>query len=612
MNGGMRIVVEAEGLSAMYEVTLPCEFGRQRNIDPAPPAVLENGGESGRSRVVIAANLAAMVSRIQFIALEDDDGGVRLVNTSDRFPVRIRQGENKQTLEPGQSQSFSPPFKASSGKCSVRFGKPAPVETTASLWSLPVPAAAPSMVQSTVHGSLLDRLSNLDAQEVRRVGEWLRDVVGVLHGTLATNNFVEDATRAVVERLPFVSAEALIREPDGRWKTVARCPPDRKGEAQTFSRRVLESLYRTRATTGMGEGGASLAGSLFGVDLALAAPILGPDGAVVGALGAMRPAGAMPRRVDDLDAMLLELLAGCVAVGWAREHQRRQADALESRFEQFFTPQLAAELARDPTALLVGQERDVTLLFADIRGFSRISAGIGPKRTIEWINAVMSALSECVQAEGGVLLNYVGDELFAMWGAPQPQPDHAARAVRAALAMTERMKAERERWKELAGEETLIGIGVNSGRASVGNTGSQTKFQYGALGDAVNIASRLQGLTKQLRCPMLVSRATRDALPSGEFLCRRVLTAKLANIPTPVDVYSVETDRDAASLQFFRQAEAALAALEAGQFDAAVRAAGPMIELRADGPLRLVALRAVEALLNEGKTFEPAWEPPGK
>jgi adenylate cyclase len=178
--------------------------------------------------------------------------------------------------------------------------------------------------------------------------------------------------------------------------------------------------------------------------------------------------------------------------------------------------------------------------------------------------------------------------------------------------MVERVKSEREAWRSLAGEETLIGIGVNTGRASVGNTGSQSRFQYGAVGDAVNVASRLQGLTKPLRRPLLMTRATYDALPAAAFCCRRVLKAKLANIPDPVDVFAVETDRDMASRHFFQKAEAALDALEAGRFDEAVRSAGPMLEQRPDGPLRLVALRAVEALLNEGKAFEPAWEPPRK
>src|SRR5205814_5749276 len=134
---------------------------------------------------------------------------------------------------------------------------------------------------------------------------------------------------------------------------------------------------------------------------------------------------------------------------------------------------------------------------------------------------------------------HIGDELMAMWGAPQAQPDHAVRAVRAALAIRGALPELNLCWAETLGEPMGLGIGLNTGPARVGNTGSQYKFKYGPLGNTVNLASRVQGLTKYLRCPLLVTAATRAGL-DDRFLARRVCKTRVVNISTPVDLYEVE------------------------------------------------------------------------
>ncbi len=136
------------------------------------------------------------------------------------------------------------------------------------------------------------------------------------------------------------------------------------------------------------------------------------------------------------------------------------------------------------------------------------------------MNDVMTELSGRVLDEGGVLVDYVGDEVMAMWGAPEDQPDQAERAVRAALAMLASLPAVNARWAAELGTETRIGIGVNTGAAQVGNTGSSQKFKYGPLGNTVNLGSRVQGLTKYLQRPLLVTRATREKL-GDDFIARR-------------------------------------------------------------------------------------------
>jgi adenylate cyclase len=254
-------------------------------------------------------------------------------------------------------------------------------------------------------------------------------------------------------------------------------------------------------------------------------------------------------------------------------------------------------------------------LFCDVRRFSRISERLGPGGTVRWIGDVMGELSACVLAEGGVLVDYIGDELLAMWGAPKEQPDQAARAVRAGLAMLDALPALNARWQPVVGEPMSVGIGINTGVARVGNTGSRFKFKYGPLGNTVNLASRVQGLTKYLKCRLLVTAATRRFL-DGRFAARRVCHARVVNIAEPVDLYEVAPPSDDRRA-FFRESEEALAALEAGDFATAARRAGVLLEQAADGPLLLVLSRAAHMLMQGcgGTTpaaFDPVWEPPGK
>src|SRR5262249_49932542 len=150
--------------------------------------------------------------------------------------------------------------------------------------------------------------------------------------------------------------------------------------------------------------------------------------------------------------------------------------------------------------------------------------------TVEWIRHVMEVLSECVLEHGGVVVNYIGDELMAMWGAPKEQPDHALLACRAALDMLARLPLLNERWHPVLREPMGLGVGVNSGKAGVGDIGSKAKFVYGPLGNTVNLASRVQGATKYLKTPLLITGATRATL-GEEFAVRRLCDVKVVNIP---------------------------------------------------------------------------------
>ena len=152
----------------------------------------------------------------------------------------------------------------------------------------------------------------------------------------------------------------------------------------------------------------------------MATPLLDSKGAVIGAVygDRRRPRGVLEQDlITELEAMLVELIASGVAAGMARLEQEHAALTARVQFEQFFTRELSEQLALHPD-LLAGREAEVSLLFCDIRGFSRISERLGAEKTVQWIGDVMGVLSDCVLAHAGVLVDYIGDELVAMWRCP--------------------------------------------------------------------------------------------------------------------------------------------------------------------------------------------------
>jgi adenylate cyclase len=303
--------------------------------------------------------------------------------------------------------------------------------------------------------------------------------------------------------------------------------------------------------------------------------------------------------------MLVEILAGGVAVGLGRLEQER----IGLLWEQFVTPELSRHLAQNP-GLLAGRDVDITVLSCDIRGFSRICNNLGPARTLEWIQDILGTLSDCVLAEEGVLVDYVGDELLAMWGAPKPQPDHAVRACRAVLAMLAAVPALNGRWIKTVRETMSLSVGISSGTARVGNIGSARKFKYGALGTTVNLASRVQGATKFFKVNVLITGAVRDRL-EGPFLTRRLSAVEVVNIAEPVTVHQLTAAGQEGWDSLKENYEQALGHFENKEFRAAARILGGLLAQtphRDDGPALVLMQRAVTYLVEEPKQFSPVWK----
>lgn len=204
-------------------------------------------------------------------------------------------------------------------------------------------------------------------------------------------------------------------------------------------------------------------------------------------------------------------------IGFLGDRVNEMAKGLKERekirevFDLFTSPEIASEILADGT-VGTGETRRVTLLFSDLRGFTSMAERLPPEQVVTSINRYFSEMSGAIVAHGGIVLQYVGDEIEAVFGAPVDDPDHADKAVAAALEMRERLDALNEERSRTNEEPFRHGVGVHTGTALAGIVGSTYKISYAMVGDTVNIASRIQDLTKGLGSDILISEETYRSL----------------------------------------------------------------------------------------------------
>jgi adenylate cyclase len=533
-----------------------------------------------------------------------------LTNLSRTLPLVIV--DPNQTLPPGASLVTRPPVLAKFGSYAVRVDPPD--DEDLELEALPERTIPPGRLSAA--GSLARVSGEFEEDSLL---QWLEAVLRVFQSAANSHDFPLQAARAAVKIVGLDAAAMLRCSDDGRWRVEAvhAMAQDARKNQQTWapSQTLLGRVRRERRTfRHVPPIGTETPRSLQDVSALVAAPILDGQGNVIGALYGDRRSGGQSGGAPDINAFeakLVELLASGIAAGLARVKEEQAALEARVQFEQFFTPQLAAQLERDPT-LLEGRDADVTVLFADIRGFSRISERLGPERTMAWIQDTMGALSDCVLAHDGVLVDYIGDELMAMWGAPAPQSDHAELACYAAKQMLEKLAEIDSRWQAELGSPVRLGIGLNSGVARVGNTGSAQKFKYGPLGPTVNVASRVQGASKFLGADCVITGSTLRALPKSVSV-RRLARVRAVNIEQAIDLYQIVAVAPPDWEVRCRRYGEALHALEREDLETALHLAQ---RLAADFPHDPAAIalaqRAADAGRDDSAGDTSVWELPGK
>ena len=277
--------------------------------------------------------------------------------------------------------------------------------------------------------------------------------------------------------------------------------------------------------------------------------------------------GRFPIIMTEL-AVVLSLIGAGIAKYVTEGRQKRY---IKGAFKQYLSPAVIEALILHPDRLkLGGERRELSIFFSDLQGFTTISEGLSPEDLTALLNEYLSAMTDIIQDEGGTIDKYEGDAIIAFWNAPIEQTDHAVRAVRAALRCQARLVEMRPAFNARVGKNLYKRIGINTGPAVVGNMGSATRFDYTMLGDAVNLASRLEGVNKQFRTYTMISGMTLAALADA-FPVRELSRIAVVGRKEPVTVYEPMTPEEyEARKGDFETFASGLREFYAGKFEAAI------------------------------------------
>ena len=233
--------------------------------------------------------------------------------------------------------------------------------------------------------------------------------------------------------------------------------------------------------------------------------------------------------------LLFSLLYG-VQIFFGFFFESRRKKQLGNIFGQYIPSELVEEMSKtDEDFTLKGENREMTVFFSDVRGFTTISEGLEPQELCDLINEILTPVTHAIHYHKGTIDKYIGDAIMAFWGAPLHMEQHATAAVRAGLAVIQTLPIINERFKLKNWPEIDLGIGINTGPMVVGNMGSQFRIAYTVMGDTVNLGSRLEGLTKQYGVKMIVSESTKAAAP--EFAYRELDRVRVKGKNKPIKIY---------------------------------------------------------------------------
>lgn len=328
---------------------------------------------------------------------------------------------------------------------------------------------------------------------------------------------------------------------DQRVTPVGEAYPGVEAHANLLSGLLAGNLPQSPAYTP----GVEVLGLLFvGTALLLGLPRFSPAGAVLLAMSLLvvvvasnLAAWVFARLALPMAAILLlvaMLLALHLFFGYFVEHRAKRR--LTELFGQYVPPELVEEMNRDPTHYsMEGRSSEMTVLFADVRGFTTLAEGMPPDELARLMNDYFSVMTDIIRAHRSTLDKYVGDALVAFWGAPLADAQHARHAVEAGLAMQAALIGVNQRFASRAWPSLRVGIGINTGTMVVGDMGSRHRRSYTVLGDAVNLASRLEGLSAQYGAGVIIGEATYQAL--GEWRCRQLDRVTVRGRTTPVAIY---------------------------------------------------------------------------
>ena len=237
------------------------------------------------------------------------------------------------------------------------------------------------------------------------------------------------------------------------------------------------------------------------------------------------------------NGMIAIVLLYAMNMSWGYFVESRTKRQLTGLFGQYVPPELVEEKSRDPEHYsMAGRKAELTVLFSDIRGFTTISEGLEPNELASLMNEYLGAMTLIVRKHRGTLDKYIGDAIMAFWGAPVDDPEHARNAVLTGLEMHVALQQLNKNLVARGWPELKIGVGVNTGPMTVGDMGSPVRQSYTVMGDAVNLGSRLEGITKQYGVGFIAGESTRELLRK-EFVFRELDRVRVKGKEDPVGIY---------------------------------------------------------------------------
>ena len=213
---------------------------------------------------------------------------------------------------------------------------------------------------------------------------------------------------------------------------------------------------------------------------------------------------------------------------------------IRKTFSQYLSPGVISLIEKDPAKYIRpgGETKELTVMFSDIRGFTTLSEGLTADELVQLLNEYLGEMTEVIFHNLGTLDKYIGDAIMAFWGSPYPQTDHAYRACACALEMGRTLEKLNARWQAEGRKQIAIGVGLNTGPVNVGNMGSAKRLAWTVMGDNVNLASRLEGITKEYRCRIVIGEGTYQEI-ADQFVCRDLDKIRVKGKLQPVTIYEL-------------------------------------------------------------------------
>jgi class 3 adenylate cyclase len=349
-----------------------------------------------------------------------------------------------------------------------------------------------------------------------------------------------------------ITSKRFATAPEGA--RAQRCALAAQPAANTFARDSISGVYvhatainnliRRDALIEYGFAGGAVIAVAFAALIAAAALVLAPVAATLVYLaltGAWTGAATVALAQAQALPLAEPLIAGLLALGATIAYRFATADEDKRLLRQSFALYLAPEIieklmASHKPPVLGGELRNITVLFSDIAGFSSFSEVMAPGELVTLMNTYLTAMTDIIEAHGGFVDKYIGDAIVAVFGAPLDDPDHAAHAVRAALACRAQLEELNRHAAAFKGHKLSARIGLNSGEALVGNIGSHRRFNYTAMGDTVNLAARLENANKYFTTTIMASEMTMS-LADNAFAWRELGAIRVKGRIQPVRVF---------------------------------------------------------------------------